>query len=581
MNSWKIFYRVSLGCFIFGILIAGLNFKRTPETIINNDTLQFQGYRSFQEVKTLVQKFPGRVTWSESRRKAAEHLKGRFKDMGYEPKGMLFSEIIGGKKISGLENVYAEKIGSKHPDEIIAMVAHYDAPETSTEAAMDDGSGVGVVLELARVFSKVQTDRTLLFLLTDSEEFGAFWGAHTFVREYEKKNQIIAALNFDFVGLFEMVGILNLNDGLKEGYTPLWLREMAMDSIRSLKMTEAKDFRNIMEHIQRAILIPPSDHGEFLAAGIPAFNWIGENKDFPKLMREYHHTEKDKLEFLQPRSLEIYGKAAERLVRSLNQMTALPENWRDSNYWKIGNHLYIPGLAVLILHILAMIPFLTVAISRVIEVFSRTDVKVVKSAILNELKNSAILISAMIFGYVILMLLPYLRIIDQYETYPATQKSNILYHPNYIAIIGIFAAIGGALYLLNRVFSTKNDSLGHPEARQAVHGVLLAIVIFLAFLKNSYLATLMLIPPAYLWLAIRVRKQVQGKIINGLLIFSGAITLVAMSLVMSQVFHLGVFYWYVFLGAAYGLFSVYTIVLAITIIAIMLRLARGFVFRNS
>ncbi|MCM0607247.1 MAG: M28 family peptidase [Xanthomonadaceae bacterium] len=548
---------------------------------MNHDPLQFQGYRALQDVKALALKFPNRVTWSESRQKAAEHLKGRFKELGYEPKGMLFSEIIGGKKISGLENIYAEKIGKKHPDQIIAVVAHYDAPEGSTEAAMDDASGVGVVLELARIFSKVETDRSMLFLLTDSEEYGAFWGAHTFVREYEKRNQIIAALNFDFVNLFEMEGILNLNDGLKEGYTPLWLREMALESIRSLKQVEARDFRNIMEHIQRAILIPPSDHGEFLAQGIPSFNWLGQNKDFAKLMREYHHTEKDKLEFLQPRSLDIYGKAAERLMRSINQMTSLPSDFRESNYWKIGTNLYIPGVAVFILHILAMIPFLTVAMLRIVEVFSRTDRKVVKNVILNELKNCAVLVGAMGFGYVILMLLPYLRIIDQYELYPATQKSYLLYHPNYIAIIGVFTAIGGALYILGKVFSTKHDALGHPEARQAVHGVLLAIVIFLAFCKNSYLATLMLMPPAYLWLAIRVRKQIQGRIINGLLIFSGAITLVAMSLVMSQVFHLGVFYWYVFLGAAYGLFSVYTIILVIIIIAIMFRLARGFVLRKT
>lgn len=581
MNSWKIFYRLSLACFFLAVLIAGLNISRTPEPILNYDPVQFQGDKAFQEVKDLVQKFPSRVTWSESRRKAAVHLKERFKALGYAPQGMMFSEIIAGKKISGLENIYAEKKGTKFPDQIIVVSAHYDAPETSTEAAMDDGSGVGVVLELARVFSKIETDRTIVFLLTDSEEFGAFWGAHVFVREYAKKNQIIANLNFDFVNLFEIDGILNLHDGLKEGYTPLWLREMALESIRSLKQVKANEMRNIMEHIERAILLPASDHGEFLQAGIPSFNWVGQPKDFTTLMREYHHTEKDQLKDLLPSSLEAYGRAAERLLRSLNQMTAIPMNFRDSNYWKLGTKMYLPGSAVLILHILSMIPFLVISILRAIEVFSVVRKAIVKRALLNEVKNISILISAMIFGYVILIMLPYLRLLDQYEIYPATQKSLLLYNPNYWVMALVLLGVVGAYVLLNRVFSNQDDKIDHPHVRQTVHGLLLAIVIFLAFLKNSYLATLMLIPPAYLWLAIRVRKQVQGRVINAMLVLSGSLTLVALALVMTQIFHLGIFYWYVFLGAAYGLFSAYTIVLALIIIAIMFRLARGFVFRKE
>ena len=176
--------------------------------------------------------------------------------------GLRFSEVIAGKRYTDLENVFAIKRGTKHPDEIIAVAAHYDITDTTVEGAMDDGSGIGIVLELARVFSKEPTDRTLLFLATDSEEFGAFLGRSLFAKDFADAQKIVAVANFDFVAPEKQTKILTLCDGLKNGYTPLWLRELALDSLRSVTQgtqTEILDMTGPLEFIERALQIPPAE----------------------------------------------------------------------------------------------------------------------------------------------------------------------------------------------------------------------------------------------------------------------------------------------------------------------------------
>ncbi|MBI2712343.1 MAG: M28 family peptidase [Bdellovibrio sp.] len=534
----------------------------------------------------LSKKFPNRVTWSPARIKAGNWLKSELAALGYTPRSLRFTEVIAGKHYTNLENIYVEKRGSKHPDEIIAVVAHYDITDTTVEGAMDDGSGVGLVLELARVFAKQETDRTLLFLLTDSEEFGAFWGARAFAQRYENSDRIIAALNFDFVTPEKQTKILTLCDGLKTGFTPLWLREMALDSIRSVGTVEALDLSGLEEFVIRAMQIPPADHGALLAEGIPAFNWVGQTDNFAHIMSHYHHTPYDVAEALRPESFGDFGLSAERLIRSINSLSKIPTNFRDSFYWKVSENFYIPGLSALFLQILFFIPFLAYSTTK----FSRTLHSAPKIRVLeviaNEMKFVGILLGSLLLGYGIILLLPAFHIITAYENFPATQKSLLLYTPNFIAILLVCVAIIGVYWIFRRTFSEKSEIeqdlgskalAGHAEIRHALLATLLTLVIFLAFLKNSYLAVLLLLPPAYFWTAIRNRKRPEDRLLNVLLLVGGSITFVALAVLMSTVFHVGVFYWYIFLAAAYGLISAYTVVLFFTVITVMIRLFKSFV----
>jgi hypothetical protein len=75
----------------------------------------------------------------------------------------------------------------------------------------------------------------------------------------------------------------------------------------------------------------------------------------------------------------------------------------------------------------------------------------------------------------------------------------------------------------------------------------------------------------------RARKRLEDRILNILLLCGGTLTFIVTIIVLSTVFHIGIVYWYIFLSAAYGLFSAYAVVLFLMAVAVMIRLFRAFV----
>lgn len=552
--------------------------KKIEPLPINSSPLHFDAQRSFQYMTELSKKFPNRVTWSSSRKKAALWLKEQLREMGYSPQGMNFTEVIAGKSYTDLENVYAEKKGTTFPNERIVLMGHYDITDTTVEGAMDNASGVAVVLELARILAKQQTQRTIVFLLTDSEEFGAFWGAHAFAKQYPYKDQIIAALNFDFVAAGRQTRILQIHDGLKSGFTPLWLREIGLDSLRSVGGVKVLDMIHVEEFAVRAMQIPPGDHGAFLAAGIPTFTWVGQPDNFGAMMTKVHHTHEDRVEAMEVASFVPYGRAAERAVYSIDGLMRLPQNIKDPDYWKLTQFKYLEGWGAFLIHLLLFAPFLAFSATKFGRIIKRTATRRILAVGRNEIKKMGILLGSLLLGYVVMMLLPALDIVTLYETFPATQKSKILYTPNMLAIVLVVGAIGVIYLVLRRVFSAPEDaSEEYRDIRHALHAFLLTLTVALAFAKNSYLGTLLLLPPAYFWVFLRSRRRVEDRILNTLFLLAGTLSIVAIVLIFATVFHIGVVYWYMFLAATYGLFSAYSVVLFLMALTVMLRLFRAFV----
>src|SRR5256885_12939056 len=81
------------------------------------------------------------------------------------------------------EEVYCTKVGSGHPGEMYIVGAHMDGHGWG-EAAIDDGSGTALVMQLARVLSApdVRTDRSIRFVLWNNEETGLN-GARAYVEQ--------------------------------------------------------------------------------------------------------------------------------------------------------------------------------------------------------------------------------------------------------------------------------------------------------------------------------------------------------------------------------------------------------------
>lgn len=114
-----------------------------------------------------LQEIPTRVYGTEGNREAGEYLYRRFS----ETPGLTV-EFQGGD----LRNVVATLPGSgRTAGEIVVVGAHYDSTSSDPDrapGATDNGCGVAIVLELARVMSQHSFDRTVQFVLWNAEEDG-------------------------------------------------------------------------------------------------------------------------------------------------------------------------------------------------------------------------------------------------------------------------------------------------------------------------------------------------------------------------------------------------------------------------
>lgn len=114
-----------------------------------------------------------------------------------------------------LRNVVAVLPGTRQPERQIIICAHYDSlaivrgPDgrvdwTQTEAfapgVNDDGSGTAAVLELARVLSQYEFEKTLVFIAFAGEEQGLV-GSTLYAQKARRENRTIeAVLNNDIIG---------------------------------------------------------------------------------------------------------------------------------------------------------------------------------------------------------------------------------------------------------------------------------------------------------------------------------------------------------------------------------------------
>lgn len=587
-KNLRIFYLSLLTCALLLALVFVWGLKKIPETLLWKGPHLFKTENAYNWTNTLAKRFPNRVPWREEKRQAGEYLKGEFRKMGYSPEIMPFDEMIGTKKVTGLENIFAVLPGTTYKDEYVVVLAHYDITDTTVEGATDDASGVGIVLEMARIFKSLPAPkRNFIFLLTDSEEFGAFWGAHQFVNRYPHIRNVVAAVSVDFVAPLKQEQIDVLTDGLHSGYTPLWLRELALSSIRAVPY-KAGDTKHLVEFAQRALQIPPSDHGPFLKADVPAFNLFGRSEDFYFEMHKIHHTPLDNMENLRQESFTPFGQAVENMLRTLNQYPALigKNDLRMSEYLKITDKFYLTGWSITLMQYLLLIPFLIYVFLLVhsLKKFKRHDVWHIAK---NELKGFTVLFSSFLVGYVSIRLLPELKIIEKYELFPATQKSELLSNPQYL-VLGLVALIIVAFYfLMSRLLKTQplkkfralesTDDQRSIQIRHSVLGIVLGAVLIIGFVQNPYLSTLLVLPPSYLWMFMRNNRKLDSKLLNALLFIGGLASSLAVAIAITMVFSLGVLYWYLFLATAYGLVTFYTVLVAVAIIAVGIRVLRNLI----
>lgn len=104
-----------------------------------------------------------------------------------------------------LYNVIAVLPGKTLPQTQIIISAHYDSaaidgPEAPAPGANDDGSGTAAMMELARVLSSYEFDKTLVFMAFAGEEQGLMGSRQEAANAKRESQNIEAVLNNDIIG---------------------------------------------------------------------------------------------------------------------------------------------------------------------------------------------------------------------------------------------------------------------------------------------------------------------------------------------------------------------------------------------
>jgi carboxypeptidase Q len=183
-----------------------------------------------------------------------------------------------------LYNVIAELPGTELGNEFVVLGGHIDSWDPA-KGAQDNGTGIATTLEAARLLSAVEAKpkRTIRFMLWSGEEQGLL-GSAGYVKAHPDEMGSISAVFVHDEGTNYLSGLEGpkaLVPGLRLAFEPV----LALDSTKPFTIEENEGLSPF----------GGSDHGSFIAAGVPAFSW--EQTGRTSYFKSWH-TQHDTLEFV-------------------------------------------------------------------------------------------------------------------------------------------------------------------------------------------------------------------------------------------------------------------------------------------
>jgi hypothetical protein len=542
--------RFVLGAFAFVLvawLISPLLFSmREPDRVPSVIPLSFDASRAFAATAEFVKLFPNRSFGSLESRQSTGFLHDRLVELGYTVSYTHFDARVS-RRLQVGRNVLAFKQGRS--SEILAVVAHLDSSRTTLQGAADNGSGVGVLLELARIFAATPTRRSLLLLFSDGGEWGGV-GARDIAENYPQRASIATVISLDHVSSGDLAGFCLEGTGQLKGFAPAWLRQIAQEAAETEGLP-VSDVSGIREHFERAILISAADQGPFLRAGIPAIN-LGSFSEDQAGDRTRHHSPQDTMDTLKSGSFKKYGHAAEYLIRTLDALEEIPVE--SSGAFKLWGGLYLKPMIAPALHFIAFIPFLLMLWFHGSNYRGRLDTVGIGRELLVCL-GTALPFLSIFFS---IGLARALRKIPLYSLYPPTAKDTVLATPpwNVLGIIlGAAILIAIVCYVIGKYSIRELPKPDFYVSKQVLLALMLALII-LAGAKNTYWMTAFLLLPAWIWALVGPARARTEQIGNGLLILAAGIPYYAALAFYSSLLGMSwSFIWYQVLAFSSGLFS--------------------------
>ena len=319
-------------CLIIGMCAASL-----PQTVRAE-----YGDNAYSFMKQLQSNYPYRqVNSSNGMLSGAEEwLKAQIVTMGYEYMAQPFTMT----SADGVTPCYGENlIFSKQgaSDRVIVVGAHYDCVE-QTFGTDDNASGVGVLLELASIYSTKESPYTIRFVLFSAEEPGCL-GSQYYVDNLsqEERDRIACMINIDTIAagdnMYLYGGTVDDSGSIVQDWA-VYQAQSAADLL-GLDMSFHPDVNDSFPTPTKATA---SDQMPFANVGIPyiyceASNWNGEPyTNFYQTSNSavnggtiMHKAEYDNLTFIE----NTFGtRAYEHLQAYAKLLDYLLENMKEGEY---------------------------------------------------------------------------------------------------------------------------------------------------------------------------------------------------------------------------------------------------------
>lgn len=209
--------------------------RRIDVASIKSDVETFSNYKS-------------RAVGTADNQKATAQIKEILKNLGFTVSQPCYKE--------GACSIVADKAGDGSSTGVIMIMAHLDSVGKNFAGADDNASGVGVMLEVARVLKDYSNKKTIRFFATNGEESGLLGAAH-YADQLKKSGEIknmVLAINMDMVG-YNSNGIVELETDKKYEGLANWFSTLA-SSYTKLKT-------------KITIGAWGSDHVPFIKGGVP------------------------------------------------------------------------------------------------------------------------------------------------------------------------------------------------------------------------------------------------------------------------------------------------------------------------
>jgi carboxypeptidase Q len=171
-------------------------------------------------------------------------------------------------------NVIAEIPGGSKRGEVVMVGGHLDSWNSGT-GAVDDGAGVAVVMEAARILKALdlKMDRTVRFAFWAAEEHGLL-GSKAYLEAHKAELARISCYLNDDGGAGRVRGVFLQGNSLAREPFAAWLAP----------------FRDLSAATISPRSVHGSDHDAFDAAGVPGFQFIQDPLDY---FTRAHHSNMD------------------------------------------------------------------------------------------------------------------------------------------------------------------------------------------------------------------------------------------------------------------------------------------------